>query len=309
MPKQKVKKIDIHVHATSWTTEIQPPHYGTKIYKPTAEDLLPMLDEAGIEKAVLLPLCSSECRHLIITSEDVYNIAKNYGNRFYWFCGLDPRQIFNNEKTDLSFLIMHYKKFGAKGIGELIANLYADEPLMDNLFYHCQECDMPVLIHISPPPKKPGQATGCYGIIDDLGLPRLEKILIKYPKLKIIGHSQPFWAEISSDVTEETRNSYPSGKVKEGRLFRLLRDYENLYCDLSANSGLNAMERDKESAVKFLNEFSDRVMFGTDICSPANNHHLSLSKFYDDLYDEDLISETVYKKICRENAIRILKLD
>ena len=309
MPKQKVKKIDIHVHATSWTKEIQPPYYVTKSYKPNEEELLLMLDQAGIEKAILLSLCSSECGNLIITSEDAYNIAKNYGNRFYWFCGIDPRQISNSENADLGYLIMHYKNLGAKGVGELIANLYVDEPLMDNLFYHCQECDMPVIIHISPPPKKAGQATGCYGIIDDLGLPRLEKILKKYPKLKVIGHSQPFWSEISADVTEETRNTYPSGKVKEGRLFKLLRDYENLYCDLSANSGLNAMERDKESAVKFLNEFSDKVMFGTDICAPENNHHLAISDFYDELYEQGLISELVYKKICRENAIRILKLD
>jgi predicted TIM-barrel fold metal-dependent hydrolase len=174
---------------------------------------------------------------------------------------------------------------------------------MDNFFFHCAETDMPVLIHISP-------ALGAgYGIVDDLGLHRIEKMLKKYPGLKIIGHSQPFWSEISGDNTEALRNSYPPGKVIEGRLHKLLRDHENLYCDLSAGSGLNAMTRDEDHALRFLDEFQDKIMFATDICSAQNTHHLSISRFYDRLLNENLLSETIYRKICRENAIRILKLD
>ena len=301
--KTKIKKIDIHTHATTWSSALQPPYASSpNTFWPTGSELVKMLDDANIDKAILLPLCSSEGRNLLITSEDTYTVCQSFKDRFYWFCGLDPRMVYNSEDSDLGYLINHYKSLGAKGVGELTANLYTDEPLMDNLFFHCQQCDMPVIIHISP---APGVS---YGIVDEIGLPRLEKTLKKYPKLKIIGHSQPFWAEISADLTEEKRNTYPSGKVKEGRLFNLLRDYENLYCDLSAGSGLNAMTRDKESAVRFLTEFQDKVMFGTDICAPSNAHHIALSEFYDNLYFDDLISESIYKKICRENAIKTLGL-
>ncbi len=39
----------------------------------------------------------------------------------------------------------------------------------------------------------------------------------------------------------------------------LLRKYPNLYADLSALSGANAILRDPEYGVKFLDEFQDRL--------------------------------------------------
>ena len=90
---------------------------------------------------------------------------------------------------------------------------------------------MPVTIHISPAIDGYG-----YGIVDDLSLPRLEKMLKKHPNLKILGHSQPFWSEIGDNVTEENRNKYVTGKVRPGRLISLLREYPNLLCDLSAGN-------------------------------------------------------------------------
>ena len=101
-------------------------------------------------------------------------------------------------------------------------------------------------IHVSPRPNFN------YGIVDEIGLPRIERVLKKFPDLKLIGHSQPFWAEMSADLTEETRNAYPTGKVTPGRLVQLMHECENLYCDLSAGSGGNALMRDPEHAVQFL---------------------------------------------------------
>jgi hypothetical protein len=46
-----------------------------------------------------------------------------------------------------------------------------------------------------------------------------------------------------------------------------MRDYPNLYGDLSANSGLTALERDPDHAWRFLDEFQDRLVFGLDYCS------------------------------------------
>ena len=107
----------------------------------------------------------------------------------------------NSPTTDFSYFLEAYKKARGSWVGEITANLYADDPLMDNLFYHCGECDMPVIIHIAP------HKYGCYGIIDELGLPRIEKCL-KSSKLKIIGHSQCFWSEIDSKVSSENRSDY-----------------------------------------------------------------------------------------------------
>ena len=216
---------------------------------------------------------------------------------------VDPRMGEHSPTADLSKYLMHYKNLGAKGVGELISQMYVDHPMMDHLFYHCAQCDMPVTIHLAP------QIGGYYGIVDDLGLPRLEAALKKHKNLKILGHSQLFWAEISADATNENRTGYPKGKVVEpGRITTLMREYENLYCDLSAGSGANAFLRDPEYAVQFINEFSDRMLYGCDLCSVKSKFPFDFCGFFDRLLDEGAITADSYRKISRDNAVNLLKL-
>ena len=243
------KKIDIHAHIVAfpqWT----PTHPASGYRMLSPEELIEMYDRLDIERGVLLPIVSPEGQPVIMSNESCIYAAEKYPDRFSWFCNVDPRALNNADgKADLSYLLDHYKKLGAKGLGELTANIYVDDPRMDNLFSHCEEVGMPVLFHVSPAPGY------WYGMVDDLGLPRLEKMLKKHPKLQFIGHSQPFWSEMSADNTEETRNTYPTGKVTPGRLIHLMREYENLTCDLSAGSGANALTRDPENAAAFLMGF------------------------------------------------------
>ena len=259
-------------------------------------------NDLNIEKGVLLPLASPEFQHEYFTSGDCKYVADKYPERFLWFCGLDPKMFGNNERANLTLILEHYKKLGALGVGELTTNIYVDDPLMENLFYHCSECDMPVTIHIAP------QIGGFYGIVDDLGLPRLEKILQKYPRLKIFGHSQLFWAEISADVDEVSRCGYPTGKVIDGKIAQLMRKYENLYCDFSAGSGMNALMRDPEHAAKFMEEFSDRILYGCDICIDGQQHAYRFEEFLDKMRADGMLKEETYYKFVRGNAERILKL-
>ena len=298
---KKTKKIDIHAHATPFPEFAPPIQTGEPLI--SAEELIARYDELGIEKGVLLPLNSSEYHYEQVTSLDAKYVADKHPERFLWFCGIDPRTCGNNPKADISKLLMHYKNIGAKGVGELTAQLYTDDPLMDNLFYHCAECDMPVTIHIAP------KFGDCYGIVDELGLPRLEKMLKKHKNLKIFGHSLLFWSEISADVTEETRNKYPKGKVTDGRIAYLMRKYENLYCDLSATSGSNALMRDPEYAARFIEEFSDRIMYGCDICAMNQRFSFAFNEFLDKMYDDGMISAENYYKLVRGNAERILGLN
>ena len=297
---ESIKKIDIHAHATAFP-QYAPPHIRTGYRMPTAEEIFVFYDRLNIEKGVLLPIVSPEAQCLPMTTENCKWIVDQHPDRFLWFCNVDPRAIDNHAQTDLSFLLEHYKKLGAKGVGELTSNLYADDPKMDNLFTHCEKCKLPVTIHIAPEPH------GYYGIVDDLGLPRLEKMLKKHPDLIILGHSQPFWAEIG-ECWDEIRNSYPTGKIKEGRLPQLLREYGNLYCDLSAGSAANALMRDPDYAARFVEEFADRLLYGCDICAAINNHPYQFNDFLDQMRASGAISETNYRKIVRENAVKLLNL-
>ena len=113
---------------------------------------------------------------------------------------------------------------------------------------------------------------------------------------------------MAANPTVEQRNGYPKGKIEEeGAIAKLMRKYPNLYGDVSAGSGFHALERDEEYAIKFLNEFQDRLMFGTDICQP-HRAATPLATFLLKLRDEKKISEEVFNKVARENIIKILDL-
>jgi predicted TIM-barrel fold metal-dependent hydrolase len=299
----KIKKIDIHAHAQPFQ------QYSVKSLLTnqtwvSPEQVIDFYDEVNVEKGVLLTIVSPEYQYEQISNNECKLTVDKYPDRFVWFCGLDPKMAENTgDAKKLSHIIEHYKSLGAKGVGELIAQHYVDDTLMDNLFACCSEYDMPVTIHIAP---KKG---GYYGIIDDLNLPRLEKVLKKHKNLKILGHSQCFWSEISADNTNEIRGGYPKGKVIDGTIARLMRECPNLYCDCSAGSGLNALSRDRDYGARFMEEFSDRALYGLDICSPNNTHQYRHEKFLEEMLDGGYLSEENYYKYVRGNAVKLLKLE
>lgn len=299
-----MKKIDVHIHSINEVITFN----NSRI--PTPQDLAEIVfPESNTEKGILLPLSNmGSLADLPLTeridrgNELAYELTKQYPHMLDWFFYMDPTMAGDDPEADLSAYFEKYKAWGAKGVGELTTNLYFDDPLYINLFAHCERYELPILFHISPEPHK------YYGVADDPGLPRLEKMLQKFPKLIFIGHSQPFWSEISADISSdsEIRNSYPEGKVIPGRVVELLRTYPNLYADLSAGSGFNALNRDREFAYSFLEEFQDKLMFGTDYVIPRIG--IELSAFLDEAAKNGNISEAAYHKIIRLNAMNVLKL-
>ncbi len=292
-------KIDIHVHCVPEPL-IRQPNGDTF---PTPEQVRAMYDVHGIEKGVLLPDgCYPEGSSDICSPREAKALVRDFPETFgWWFAPLSSMAGRNSPDTDLSFYLMQYKAAGAKGVGEISENKPFDDPMMLNLFRHCEACGMPVIFHI-------GCQGGDYGIVDDLGLPRLEKVLGMFPNLLFFGHSQKFWAEIGQ-TDEEGRNGYPAGKVVPGRVPELLRRYPNLRGDLSAGSGCNAVTRDPEFGWAFLEEFADQLYFGTDICTPRDKDSfmLNLSSFLDDAMLRGKISYAAYEKISRGNALDLLE--
>jgi hypothetical protein len=291
--------IDIHTHASMCR--------GFNRYDgrrcPTPEELLEKLDAENIDMAVLLCAVSPEVCSVLTTPFEVMEIARRYPKRFIPFCGVDPRMVKNHVSADFRPMLNFFKESGCKGIGEFMPNMEFDHPLIMNLFSQVEEVGgLPILFHLANTLDHNGQ----YGCYDELGLPRLEKILKSFPKQIFWGHSQVFWSEISSDVTEETRCGYPKGKVTEGRICELMREYPNLHGDLSASSGYNAISRDLEFGLKFLEEFQDRLYFGTDIANVSQN--TPLVPFFKRLKAEKLISEEAYEKIAWRNAAKLLNL-
>ena len=292
--------IDIHGHAVQEPV-CPDPYTGTQLIS-TPEVLIARYDEVGIERAVILPLLNPDNTHIMQSNEEVLRMAENFSGRFIPFCNLDPRALYNSCHSPLDKVLAYYRGKGCKGIGEVTANLPILDPRVQNLFHAAEVNGLPLTFHLAP------FEGNIYGLVDNAGLPGLEMSLQRFPKLRFLGHSQTFWAEMAASPSLNDRLGYPKGPVsEEGAVPRLMRTYENLCGDLSAGSGCNALKRDPEYAVKFLNEFQDRLFFGTDICCP-DRLATPLVDFLLDLRREDRISETVFRKITRENAIRILGL-
>ncbi|MDD5598002.1 MAG: amidohydrolase family protein [Victivallaceae bacterium] len=288
--------IDIHVHFRSIPGF---PRHGKQAYA-TPEQLIERYDKLGIEKAVVLPGVSPECAYVPQSNEEVIKVARETG-RFIPFCNIDPRAISNSHLAPLGDILRYYRDQGCKGIGEVTANLPFLDPKVQNLFKHVEATGLALTFHIA------ARFERIYGLYDDPGLPQLEESLKRFPKLKFFGHSQTFWAEMAPLKNEFDRFGYPDYPIpEEGVVPKLMRKYPNLYGDLSAGSGCNALKRDRAYAVKFMNEFQDRLMFGTDICAPDTP--TPLVDFMLDLRDSGDISKTVFNKIARENAVRLLEL-
>ena len=298
--------IDIHAHAYRKSPPIP-------VEFCTPEQVLERYDKAGIEKGALLPIVSPEI-YLPQSNEDILEMADRYPDRFIPFCNIDPRALTNSADAPLDRLLRYYRDQGCKGLGEVMLNVPLRDPMVQNLFKHAQDVGLPVTFDGSD------QVGGDFGLYDDPGLPQLEHTLQRFPKLTILGHGPVFWAEMGRLETPAQRKTVfrpdgeqvgwlpPSGPIKEeGVVPKLFRRYPNLYGDLSDASPWSALARDPEYGPKFLVEFQDRLFFGTDICgfdTPFPMVDLLLA-----WRDTKRISEDVFRKVARENAVKLLGLE
>ena len=92
----------------------------------------------------------------------------------------------------------------------------------------------------------------------------------------------------------------------EGVVPVLLRRYENLHCDLSDCTPLQALSRNMEFTKKFFAEFQDRLYFGTDMCNKnADFPHVSFIK---KLLADGVITKEIYDKVTYKNTVKLLGL-
>jgi len=291
------KKVDVHVHLSK----------SAEGGMFDAEARMAFDKYMGIEKCVILPtnpgkapspvIPEAMLQHML-SSEDACAIANKYPDHFVWFCNVHPEK-----DPEVYEKLKRYKEMGCKGVGEMVSVKWFDDPDFDYFMSCCEELGLPILFHMCP------AGMQNYGVLDEAGLPQLERALQRHPNLILIGHSQPFWFEISeypADLTPEERNIYPKGKVTPGRLPYLLEKYPNLYADLSADSGGNALLRDEEYAIEFLNKFQDKLMYGSDVAN--TNFVYPLAFYLDSLLHQMKISPEVYEKVVSGNAKKLLGL-
>ncbi|MBP3577049.1 MAG: amidohydrolase family protein [Lachnospiraceae bacterium] len=280
------KKVDLHMHIM---TTVNLPKLG-KFHLSGPKAMLAHMEKLGIKKAVLMS--TGEKKAPLGNNRICKKICEKYPDKFSWMCMLDAV-----DEATVYDRLLSYKAQGAIGVGELTINRPLNDSFLQAVFAAAEKLSLPVTLHMSP------EVGYKYGVVDNPGLPLLEEVLKQYPNLKVLGHSQVFWIEISGDAPtdNEGRSAWGQGPVVPGgRVPELFEKYQNLYGDLSANSAGQAIMRDAEFGLKFLENYADRLFFATDMVNA--DMVFPLGKWLDEQADAGKLSREAYEKICWGNA-------
>jgi predicted TIM-barrel fold metal-dependent hydrolase len=253
------------------------------------EDLLSYMGERGVERAVVLSLPPDSDPHAkVVSNRRLLETVETHAGRLAPFCCPNPL----NARAAPLFKRMVGE--GCRGLGELKVQLRIDDPRVVRLLKAAESLGVPALVHIEEGPL----FNYCYGV------DKLEDVLKLAPDLKLVVHGPGWWRHVSAEPGTE---AYPKGPVKgEGLVHRLLRRYDNLYADISAFSGLNALARDPEHARRFLEEFQDKVVFGTDFPCLSEEGQFGTDGAHLRLIGSLQLPERAVRKILHENAEKLL---
>ena len=275
-------------------------HQHTNYHGRSAEELLAHQRTMGISRTILLPagsLVDSPSTHKGKSNglaaqaggnDTVLEIAKQYPQEFSFGA---------NEVTDLPTAhseIEKYLKLGAVIVGEQKFSIECDSPQSRDLYSLAAEYKVPVLLHFQH---------RTY----NLSFERFDKILAQFPKTNFIGHAQTWWGNI--DKNHDQAQMYPKGKVTPGGLTdRYLSEFPNMFADLSAGSGLNALTRDEEHTPKFFERHQDKLIYGSDCAdrfgqgTPCQGAQTiaAIRKFAP--------NKTIERKLLYENAKKLFRL-
>jgi predicted TIM-barrel fold metal-dependent hydrolase len=267
--------IDIHQHT----------HYSGR----SDEDLIAHQRGLAITTTVLLPAGSkygleADC----YGNDSVLALARAYPKEFRFFANEVP------DLPETRKVLEKYLKAGAIGIGEQKFFVDCDSKAIEIIASIAREFDVPVLMHFQHEKY-------------NKGFERFYKVLEKFPRVNFIGHAQTWWGNIDRNL--DPAELYPKGKVTPGGLTdKWLADYANLYGDLSAGSGSNALLRDEDNAREFLKRHQNKLMFGSD-CNDVRGREGNCIGTTQLATLRRLVTDpAVLRKILYSNASRVLKI-
>lgn len=264
-------------------------HQHTNYAGRTDEELIQHQKRMGITTTVLLPAgryygLDAQCGG----NESCQALAKKHPGRFVYFANELPYL------KEARSVISKFLGEGAIGVGEQKFRVLADSHHLAVIASVAKEYNVPVLLHF--------QDTDY-----NMELQRFHKILEKYPDVNFIGHAQTWWGHI--DKNHNPAVLYPKGPVTAGGLTdRLLADHPNMFGDLSAGSGLNALRRDEEHTRGFLDRHQDKLLYGSDCDDKEGFGPKCQGAQTLETVRRLVPNKAAERKILFENAARLLKL-
>ncbi|MBR6748324.1 MAG: amidohydrolase family protein [Clostridia bacterium] len=187
--------------------------------------------------------------------------------------------------------------YGAKVCGEVKLRMMYDNPDAIRMWRVAGELGLPVTFHFdyefdAPDGRMYPRPNYWYGG----GIDCFERVLKLCPETNFLGHAPGFWSHISGDDLYD-KVGYPKGPVLPGgRIPEMMEKYPNLYCDMSAGSGCNALSRAPEFGRQFILTWQDRIVYARD--------------YFDNIHQEFLNSlnlpAEVLDKIYYKNALKLI---
>jgi len=277
-------KIDCHTHIGNYKDA----HWRGKWGEVTPKRLIEYLDKNGVDKAVVLPTYSLDIRDRTPT-EYVIEVCREHPERFIPFCVVEVRE------EDFEKKLARYVEEGCVGVGEHTSKIPINHRLNCKLYAACGRLELPILIHMAT------AETDEYGALDTPDLKGLEEVLREYSNVNFIMHGPGWWRCMSKRVDPKVK--YPKGKIEEpGRTVQLLEEYENLYGDLSAGSGYNALARDLDFAKPFLERFNRKLLYGTDLIDFFDPRYVHIR-----LLEGFKLDREAYENIYHRNLERLIR--
>ena len=264
LPKARYSVIDVHVHN-------YPRAAAGKTFEAELADWVKTQQDAGIETSILLTSATGDNFDRLA---EIY--LGRYPDQFQLYCGLETNNIDKPDYADRAVAELErcYRN-GARGVGELTdkgfgltgdknlaadKRLHPDDPRLERFWKNCATLNLPVNIHIADhpsawePPDIFQERTPVFQQFnkhDDEGLShkeliaRLARLLKKNPDTIFIACHL---ANLGHDLQT---------------LAKILHEFPNLYLDISARD--YEVGRQPRAAAKFLTQYLNRVLFGTDM--------------------------------------------
>jgi predicted TIM-barrel fold metal-dependent hydrolase len=191
--------------------------------------------------------------------------------------------------------IERYLKRGAVLIAEQKFGVACDSSEMQRIYDVAQAHHVPVLMHWQFE-------------MYNYGFERFYKMLERYPRVNFIGHAQTWWANIDKSYQDQ-KVLYPKGPVTPGGITdRYLTDYPNMYGDLSAGSGLNALTRDEDFTRDLLSRHQDKLLYGSDCNDLDGSGPKCIGSQTIAVVRRLSPNPHIERKLLYENAKRVLRL-
>jgi len=320
-----VRAIDAHNHVGRWLSP------SNDWLFPEREKLIDLLDEANVELLVNL-----DGKWGAELSENIERYDAKYPGRFITYCHLDWELFQSGGVKPLLAQLRDNAARGARGLkvwktlglhyrddaGKLIL---PDDPRISEVFDLAAELDLPITIHTADPvafftpmdeknerlhelQAHPDWWFGGAGMPTFMQLmDSLENLIAAHPQTSFLGAHVGCYAENLEWVA------------------RMLTTYPNFCVDLGGRVG--EIGRKPSETKKFIEDFADRILFGTDDFPPTRSGYRTFFRFLesddrDFSYDPEHeiprqgnwtvsglnLSQDVLEKIYRTNALGLLKL-